>query len=97
MKNIVIAVVLLFFPLSGFAELPSDGRTATEQGGLIGIMWSVDAEDEPVARRLLDQQTEGPKSGPRLSQSAYIRTLERASDTFDASIPQDLAESSRGE
>lgn len=97
MKHCWFALIIAVAPLAVSATESSNVSTASHEAGLVGLTLTTEVSRESAVRRVLDQQSQNTEREQGLSQSVYIRSLERVSDTFEQPIPRDIAESSRGE
>tara|TARA_R110000851_G_scaffold197967_1_gene349098 strand:+ start:21594 stop:21887 length:294 start_codon:yes stop_codon:yes gene_type:complete len=97
MKHVWFASVIALAPLSLSATESYDFSSGSHETGLVGLTLTTEINRVSVVRRLLDQQSQDRERERGLSQSIYVRSLERVSDTFEQPIPRDIAESSRGE
>lgn len=85
----VLAILLLFLPISAFAQ-------GQPEHGLSNSV--VVLEKAPETRQRLDQQVaSGAPEKSELSVQSYADSQERISETFRRAIPDRIAESSRDE
>jgi hypothetical protein len=96
-KHCWFALIISVAPLAVSATESSNVRAVSHETGLVGLTLTTEIHRESTVRRVLDQQSQNTDRGHGLSQSVYIRSLERVSNTFEQPIPGDIAESSRGE